>query len=230
MEHKEKNPSYQLLVLIATPKLVDRAAGMFLKSALPIQYRLGAEGTASSEIMDTLGLGSIDKGVLISTVPKSFGNTMLSMLHSQLRLDAVNSGIAFTIPLTAANNLLVRMMTKTAEESESTNKGRDEKLMSEAKHVLIAAIVNRGFSGEVMDAAKEAGAGGGTVVHSRSIGSEDATDFWGLGLQEEKEIVLILADHGNKVGIMRAISEKHGMHSEAKGLVLSLPIDSVMGL
>ena len=81
-----------------------------------------------------------------------------------------------------------------------------------------------------MDAARAAGARGGTLMHSRSIGSEEATNVWGLGVHEEKELVLILADHEMKVGIMRAISERCGMHSEAEGLVLSLPIDSVMGI
>ncbi|MBR5539963.1 MAG: transposase [Clostridia bacterium] len=226
----ERRDTYQLLMLIATPKLVDKAAEMFLKSALPIQYRLGAEGTASSEIMDTLGLGSIDKVVLISTVPESFGRVMLGMLHSALRLDAVNSGIAFTIPLTAANNLLLRMMQQTAKDSAQPQNGKGENTMTDRTHTLIAAIVNRGFSREVMDAARAAGAGGGTVVHSRSIGSEEATAFWGLSVQEEKEIVLILAEVENKVAIMSAVSEKCGMHSEANGLILSLPIDSVMGL
>lgn len=221
--------AYQLLMLIATPKLADKAAEMFLKSALPIQYRLTAEGTASSEIMDTLGLGSTDKGILLSTVPRSFGNTMLNLLHTKLRLDAVNSGIAFTIPLTGAGNLLLQLMQHTASQSDSTE-GKEESAMTTRKYALIAAIVNRGFSGEVMDAARGAGAGGGTVVHSRSIGSEDATTVWGLGVQEEKEIVLILAETQNKVAIMSAISEKCGVRSEAGGIVTSLPIDDVMGL
>ncbi len=226
----KQHETYQLLMLIATPKLADRAAEMFLKSALPIQYRLGAEGTASSEIMDTLGLGSIDKGVLISTVSESFGRVMLGMLHSELRLDAVNSGIAFTIPLTGAGNLLLRLMQATAQESATKESGKGENTMTQRTHALIAAIVNRGYSSEVMDAARAAGAGGGTVIHSRSIGSEEATNFWGLSVQEEKEVVLILAEVENKVAIMSAVSEKCGMHSEANGLVLSLPIDSVMGL
>lgn len=81
-----------------------------------------------------------------------------------------------------------------------------------------------------MEAAKGAGAGGGTVLHSRSIDSKEATTFFGMSLQEEKEIVLILAKHESKKEIMRAISEKCGMHSDAKGLVMSLPIDSVMGI
>ncbi len=228
MENTQKASAYQLLMLIASPKLADRAAEMFLKSALPIQYRLNASGTASSEIMDTLGLGSTDKGVLISTVPVDFGNKMLNLLHSKLRLDAVNSGIAFTIPLTGVSNLLLQMMDKTAKDE--TAKGKDERNMVTTKYVLISAIVNRGFSDDVMDAARAAGAGGGTVLHSRSIGSEDATAIWGLSVQEEKEIVLILAEHEKKNEIMTAIGKNCGMHSDAKGVVVSLPIDAVMGI
>lgn len=229
MENKARK-RYQLLVLIASAKLADRAADLFQKSAMPIQYRLHAEGTASSQIMDTLGLGSSDKNLLLSTVPEEFGKAMLGLLHSELRLDAVNSGIAFTIPLTAMNNLLYRMLTHTEETSVSPVTGRKDYYMPETKHVLIATIVNRGFGGEVMDVARAVGARGGTLLHSRSIGSEEATSLWGLGVHEEKEVVLILADHEMKVGIMRAISENCGMHSEAQGLVMALPIDSVMGL
>lgn len=225
------NPAtYELLLLIATPKLAGKAADMFLKHQLPLQYRLNAQGTASSEIMDTLGLGSVDKCILASTVPQSFGNTMLNLLHSELRLDAVNSGIAFTIPLTGANNLMLRMMMQIDENHENSVRGKGERTMAEQPYTLIAAIVDRGFGSDVMDAARPAGAGGGTIVHSRAIENEEATNFWGLSLQEEKEIVLILAEHENKLPIMRAISEKCGMHSEAKGLVVSLPIDAVMGI
>lgn len=221
------HPSYRLLLLIATQKLADKATELFKEMDVPVQHRLGAKGTASSEIMDTLGFGSIDKVLLCSMVPCSFGNEMLEQLHSKLRLDAVNSGIAFTIPLTGATNLLVRMMNGIGEQNEQR---KDEDTVTNSNYTLVAAIVDRGFSGDVMEAAKKAGAGGGTVLHSRSIESEAATTFWGMSVQEEKEIVLILAKHESKKEIMRAISETCGMQSKAKGLVMSLPIDSVMGI
>lgn len=221
---------YQMLILIATPKLADKAAEMFLQSDLPLQFRLNAEGTASSEIMDTLGFGSVDKCVLMSYVPQKLGRQMLGMLHSRLRLDAVNSGIAFTVPLTGAVNLVLRMMNSAAEHNENSETRKGELTMGTTKYTLIAATVDRGFGGDVMNTARAAGAGGGTIVHSRSIENEEATVFWGLSVQEEKEIVLILAEHEDKMAIMKAISEAHGMHSDAKGLVVSLPIDDVMGM
>ncbi len=221
---------YQLLVLIATPKLCDKAATLFSNSAMPIQYRLSGEGTASSEIMDTLGFGGVDKGVLLSTVPEEFGREMLKLLHSKLGLDAVNSGISFTIPLTGASKLLADMMNSTVDNSKEIIRRKGENEMTGSENALVVAFVNRGFSGEVMDAAREAGAGGGTVLHSHSIGSKETAGFWGLGIQEEKDIVLIITDNERKKDIMTKIGEKCGINSKANGTVVSLPIDSVTGI
>jgi len=222
--------NYQMLILIALPKLADKAADMFLQANLPLQLRINAEGTASSEIMDTLGLGSVDKCILMSYVPQMLGKQMLGMLHTRLRLDAINSGIAFTIPLTGVSNLMLRMMNRAAENHENSNSRKGEFTMGDTKYTLIAATVDRGFGGDVMNTARTAGAGGGTIVHSRGIENEEATGFWGLSVQEEKEIVLILAEHEKKLAIMKAISETYGMQSKAKGVVVSLPVDDVMGI
>ena len=105
----EKKVSFQLLVLIATPKLADRAAEMFRKGALPLQYRFHAEGTATSEIMDVLGLGNIDKSVLISMIPKNLSEILLNKLNSELQLNRANSGIAFTMLLRGQPSSLVHV-------------------------------------------------------------------------------------------------------------------------
>lgn len=230
MENHEKAPSFKLLVLITNPRLAEKATKIFRRSTLPVQYRLNAEGTASSEIMDMLGLGSIDKCIFMSTVPGQQGSAMLARLRQELHLGAVNSGIAFTVPLTGMNKLLLRMLTKEDEENDTHSIGKVGNNMSDTKYALVVAAVNIGFSGDVMEAAKAAGAGGGTVIHSRWIGNEEVAASWGLSIQEEKEIVLILSEEEKKVEIMSGISGKCGMRSDAKGFVMALPIDSVIGL
>ena len=190
-----KKLSFQLLMLITTPKLAEEAAEMFKQGALPLQYRFSAEGTASSEIMDILGLGSIDKCVLISMLPKHLSNIIMDKLLHDLHLNRANTGIAFTIPLNGANTLILRIL------DQNTN-----------QEVLAA------------------GAKGGTVICCRRIGNDDVMNFWGLSVQDEKEIVLILTESENKVNLMKCIGEHCGMHSEAQGIVISLPVDSVVGL
>ena len=225
MENKEKK-SFQVLTLITTPKLADIASEIFLENLLPIHYRFNAQGTASSEIMDMLGLGSTDKCALVTVIAKEKSREILYNLQSQLRMHDVNSGIAFTLNLNGATNMILQLLMNSLTEADR----KDEIIMSDTKHVLIATVVNRGYSSDVMEVARKMGAKGGTVIHSRAVESEETRGFWGTSVQEEKEIVIIISEIEQKVSIMQSISENCGMHSDAKGIVMSMPIDTVVGM
>ncbi|MBQ8506773.1 MAG: transposase [Clostridia bacterium] len=228
MHNEDRNTSFRILMLITTPALAGKAAALFHEGAVPIQYQLHGLGTASSEIMDALGLGDIEKSILVGMMPKPFADEMLHKLRKKLEMYTPNSGIAFTMPITGTNNHMLRMLSTLNEEGGALLKRRNH--MNDINYTLVAAVVNQGFSEDVMKAAKAAGAGGGTVIHSRRITNESTLQFWGLSFQEEKEIVLILTRAEEKLAIMQAVSDHCGIHSEAKGIVLSLPIDSVVGL
>lgn len=228
---ERKTPS-RMLFLIAAPKFADKAATLLLKNNVPIQYKISGMGTATSEMMDLLGLGTSEKTIIASILPKTVANETLAQLDDTLEeLERKNRGIAFTLPISGLNKLLLRM-TEGLEEQRATQKSerKEESVMTERKHALITAIVNQGYSEEVMNAARGAGARGGTVIHSRRIADEKTMASMGLGVQEEREMILIVADEEHKLQIMQAIGEKCGVHSEAKGVVLSLPIDNVIGL
>ena len=95
---------------------------------------------------------------------------------------------------------------------------------------LVIAIVNQGYSSDLVDTAREAGALGGTVVNARGQAHEGAVKFFGMSDQDEKEIVFILVNKENKVSIMRALSETHGLNTKAHGVVFSLPVDTIIGM
>lgn len=216
-------------MLVTTPKIADKASKIFHENKVPIHYAVNAIGTASNEMMDILGLGSPDRSILISALPKNFADDMLSMLQAKLKFRIPGNGIAFTVAVNGANNHILKML-EHIEGDKNAPERKDDRAMTDIKRVMIAAVVNHGYSEEVMNAARDAGASGGTVVHGRGVGDESAMNFWGLGVQEEKEVILIVADAQSKLAIMQAIGEKCGMHSEAKGMVVSLPIDEVVGL
>ena len=102
--------------------------------------------------------------------------------------------------------------------------------MQNENYEMIMCIVNAGCTDTVMDAARAAGASGGTVIHGRQVGDETAVNFWGISLEDEKEIVMIITDEDHKLPIMKAISSECGVTTEAKGFVVSLPIDRVIGI
>lgn len=226
-----KGVPLRALLLICTPKLADKAEKVFHQEGAPLLFRLHAVGTASSEMMDILGLGSIDKSLLVSALPKPAADRMLPKLYKDLKLALPGSGIACTIPLSGANAWILKLLQPLAEGEGHAAERKDGNTMADCKHMLVAAVVNQGYSEQVMDAARAAGAGGGSVLHSRHImDGQEAVSFWGLNVQEEKELVLILASKEDKLPIMTAIKEACGIHSEAQGIVVSLPIDEAMGL
>ncbi len=230
MNEIRKIPS-RMLFLIAAPKFAEKAAALLLEHNVPIQYQVHGRGTATSEMMDLLGLGTAEKTIIVSILPKNAANQTLARLDDTLEeLERKNRGIAFTLPISGLNKLLLRMMGDLEEQNEETSEGKERSVMTERNYALITAIVNQGYSEEVMNAARSAGARGGTVIHSRRIMDEKTIATMGLGLQEEREMILIVADEEHKLPIMQAIGEQWGVRSEAKGVVLSLPIDNVIGL
>jgi len=228
----EFNTPSRMLFIIAGSKLAEKTVELLKQHHSPIQYTFAGTGTATSEMMDLLGLGTAEKTVVVSILPRDVASHILSRINDLLQeVERASRGIAFTLAIPSATKLLLRLMGTVQDNFEAQPERKEEEpFMTDKNHTLITAIVNQGYSEEVMNAARGAGARGGTVIHTRRISDEKTVSATGLGVQEEQELILILADAEHKLPIMQAIGEKCGVHSDAKGIVLSLPIDSAVGL
>ncbi len=224
----DSKKAFSMLLLITRPKLVKIAEELFEEKHIPIVYSVNAQGTAPNEIIDLLGLGNIEKKILAAIVPNHLKKEVMTLLSGGLRFERANSGIAFTLPITGASSFITKLYSEQTEDETQQRKEAAE--MSESKYSMIMVTVNRGYTAEVMEAAREAGASGGSVIHSRRLVNEGTNNLWGQSSQEDKETVLIVADNEHKLDIMRQISKNCGIHSEARGVVLSFAIDSVIGL
>ena len=94
---------------------------------------------------------------------------------------------------------------------------------------LIVSICNSGRTDTVMNAAREAGAAGGTVIHGKGTGSVGAEKFYRVSIAQEKEVILIVSKAEQKADIMKAILKKAGPNTEAAAIVFSLPVTEVAG-
>ena len=227
MSTYEKHHSFRILVLISKRELSEKTSAVLKDMKIPVHYRLNAEGTASSEMMDLLGLADTDWNLTISLVPKNVADKTLKKCNRTLMLGAMNSGIGFTIPINGLNGLFYHMLSELEGSINTT--GKVENMATEYKNSAIIAVVKQGYSDKVMNAARKAGARGGTVLHSRQVGEHDTLNAWGLSLQEETDLILIIADNKMKMDIMQAITKECGMQTDAKGMVISAPIDTVIG-
>ena len=102
--------------------------------------------------------------------------------------------------------------------------------MKKHTHEVIFCIVNAGFSDAAMDAARECGARGGTVINARGTATPEVEKHFNITVQPEKEIVMIIVDRAIKDNILHALYQKVGLNSEAQGIAFSLPVDKTVGL
>ena len=97
-------------------------------------------------------------------------------------------------------------------------------------HEVIFCIVNAGFLDAVMDAAREFGAKGGTVLHARGTANPEAEKLFNITVQPEKELVLILVKTEQKDDILKNLYKKVGLKTPGYGIAFSLPVSDVVGI
>lgn len=186
-----------------------------------------AHGTATNEVLSTFGLENAEKAVILTFVSDTVWKSVKRALERKIRIDIPGTGIAFTIPVSSIGGK--RELTFLTEGMDFTQSGEESELKG-TKQELLIVIGNRGYSEQIMDAAREAGATGGTVVHANGTGMKRAEKFFGISLASERELILIVSATGKKNAIMQTIMKKAGLETDAKAVVFSLPVTDTAGL
>lgn len=214
--------------------IVERGKGVTMQR-LYTQYQIflhlqcSGRGTATSEIMDILGLGSSEKDVVLSFATAPSAQRLLHDLDNDLRGNIESSGIVFDLPISGLNNLAAALVDFKAEQFKRGN-GGDSQMEHTGDTVLILVACSLGHADAVMTTAKANGARGGTVIKGRMAGLEDLEQAYSLILKAEREVVAIVVSKEKRASIMEAVNAAHGLRSETQGVVCSVPIDHVVRL
>ncbi len=219
--------------------IVDRSESVRLETVLRernarFQYMFHAKGTASSEILKAFGLSGTEKIVCICVEPAYRARPLMMAVAERMELTHPGNGIVFMIPISGISATISHTFEKDFETQREgwgeRMEQETEKLGQEAHFELVVALVNQGFNEDVMDVARAFGARGGTIINARRTGVEDASKFFGISLQAEKEVVAIVVHKSQKKELMQAISSACGMKTDARGIVISLPVESCAGI
>ncbi len=215
-----------LTITIVDRKKSVKYARLFQESGLFVRLVALGAGTASGDILDYLGLEAAEKTVFFFVQEEEDWIILKKSLRQKLQIDAPGEGIAFTIPVSSIGG---RKTLQFLLAKEDYQKG-EESVLKETTHDLIIVIANRGYIELIMDAAREAGANGGTVLQAKGTGMEQAEKFLGVSLASEKEMIFIVTRTEGKNSIMKAIMEQAGVESKAQAIVFSLPVTDTAGL
>ena len=96
--------------------------------------------------------------------------------------------------------------------------------MDEKKYEMVTCIVNAGFSQNVVEAARAAGARGGTVIRARGTANPEAEEFFNIHIQPEKEMVIMLVPKAIRDEVIRTVYKEAGLATESQGIAFSMPV------
>ncbi|MFV0343047.1 MAG: P-II family nitrogen regulator [Anaerocolumna sp.] len=220
----------KLLITVVDYIKEKQLTDLYLANHIPLNLVTHGHGTANSDMLDYLGLGETKKNVTFSIVAENKLHGLFSQLEQKMHLNHHGNGVAFTLPLSCISNVLTCLDSDFHQENSLGEECEEKIMKSEKMYELIIVIVTQGYKEETMEAAKAAGAKGGTVVHAKGLGSPEAAKFLEITVQPEKELILILTKRELKSDIMESMNKAVGINTKARGIMFSVPVDEAVGL
>jgi len=197
-----------------------------LDSLIQIYHSHGVDVNFVSLGNGTALIDSTPKAVSYSLVTGENWPKVRHALETEMEIDLPNRGIVFTVPLSSMGGMKQLMALL---GSQKFKKG-EESVMKNTKYELIIVIANIGYSDQIMAAAREAGAKGGTVIHAKGTGAHGSRDFYGVTLAEEKEMIYTVVLSEKKNAVMANVMEKCGVGKKPEAVLMSLPVTSTAGM
>lgn len=179
------------------------------------------EGTAPSKLLDTLGLTEVQKEILMISSTNELSDKLHEVAKAEFSFTKRNKGIAFTIPFQQ------RKLKPGIQEEISVPDDTD--IPDISPYSCIVTIVDKGRSKACINAARAAGANGGTIIHGRGAGIP--TDFYfPLVIEPQKDIVMIITAKEKTSQICERIFSELELDRTGNGIVFTLPVSQATGL
>ena len=211
------------VISICDPRALEVLTQICAELTIPMNVVLHAYGTAVRSMLDILGIESNEKRVVLSIANQEKTKALISEQKRRLFIGVPGHGIVVSVPVKSiGGGKTVAFLNGSQQPAKYTPE-------LNYSYELIVAIANEGRTDLVMNAARSAGAAGGTVLHGKGTGSEGGERFYNVSIAQEKEVILIVSRAEQKSGIMKAILEKAGPDTEAGTIVFSLPTSEVAG-
>lgn len=207
--------------------IVERDKGKKLieeleKLDVRVNFQTVGFGTAPTEMMDIFGVGSNDKDIIISLGAESVVKDLMANFGTNFVSHSKYGGLMIILKVSAANRILTEVLS--FNNDKITEKGNGT-MKNEYHNNLIIISVKEGYSEDVMQVARKAGATGGTVIKGRLAEIEQFADIGKTDLDGEREILCILAPLKTSKQIMDDVNKEYGLTSEANGILFAIPTE-----
>jgi nitrogen regulatory protein PII len=181
------------------------------------------KGETHSAFIRALGLGETEKEIVITLLEDKDVESVCQAILAFKESKRLYCGESYLIDV----DQVLRHISSPLSQDTTVQTTKRRNTMS-SPHTLITVIVNKGNATEVMDAARKAGATGGTVMHGRGTGKEEDVKFFGVQLVPEKEILLVLVGSGQTGEVLEAIRTVPSLAQPGSGIAFCIDVERFM--
>lgn len=212
------------LISVVNPGVMERVCDISTALDLPQTVTMLGHGTAAKSMLDLLGIESTEKRIIMTVANPEKTKQFIREMRQQLYIGIPGHGIVVAVPIKSVGGgkTLAYLNNGEQQPARYTPELND-------KYELIVIVANEGRTDQVMNAARAAGATGGTVLHGKGTGSQNPKKFYNVSIAAEKEVILMVAQSDRKAAIMQSILHQAGPDSEAGAILFSLPVSEVAG-
>lgn len=218
----------KLLVSVVRRGRGDRVVAIAKEAGARGSTVLMGRGTANNRLLQILGFADTEKELVFTIAPTAEMDPIVLALRSAPDLCVKAPGIGFIIDV----NVLPTTEAMKEWQGQTGSGAEDGKALEEKmrNHELICVIVNFGFAEDIMQAARKAGATGGTILKARGTGTEQDNSFFGITIVPEKDMIMILALRSETEKIMGAIRNCAFLAEPGMGIIFSMPVEKFFPL
>ena len=211
------------VISIINPEALDTLCAICAELKLPMTVVMHGRGTAVQSMMDLLGIESTEKRVIMTVANPEKTRKFIKEMRRQVYIGIPGHGIIMAVPIKSVGGGKTLAYLNNGEQQPA----RYTPELSN-RYELIVIVANEGRTDQVMNAARAAGATGGTVLHGKGTGSQNKK-FYNVSIAAEKEVILMVAQNDRKAAIMQSVLHHAGPDSEAGAILFSLPVSEVAG-
>ncbi|MBN9653539.1 P-II family nitrogen regulator [Halobacillus sp. GSS1] len=170
-----------------------------------------------------------EREVILTLVSHSIYDSVMDAIIHAAKLNRPRQGIGFVIDtknISGINHMIGLGLESEQNASEDVMQVEKQKL----SYDLIVTIVNKGDAEKVVDASKEAGAEGGTIITGRGTGIHEKAKLFNILIEPEKEVVLTLIVKEKCDGVLHAIERGARLDEPGRGIAFVLDVERTVGI
>ena len=211
------------VISIINPDEENTLAEICRTLEIPLAVDFYGRGTAVRSMLELLGIDSSEKRIVAAIATQEKTKQLIREEKRNLYIGVPGHGIIVAVPVKSVGGGKIMALLNGGQQPEGVQPDINY------SYELIVVICNAGRTDMVMNAAREAGAAGGTVLHGKGTGAVAAEKFYKVSIAQEMEVILIVSRAEQKAEIMKTILKKAGQNTEARAIVFSLPVTEVAG-